>query len=63
MTNHINNSIGGAPDMPAAARCEWRTEDFSYVLPDERIADAPVSPRDMARLLHVKRDALADCTV
>ncbi|MDD3288304.1 MAG: tRNA preQ1(34) S-adenosylmethionine ribosyltransferase-isomerase QueA, partial [Alphaproteobacteria bacterium] len=42
---------------------EWRTEDFSYVLPDERIADAPVSPRDMARLLHVKRDALADCTV
>ncbi|MDX2028343.1 MAG: tRNA preQ1(34) S-adenosylmethionine ribosyltransferase-isomerase QueA [Alphaproteobacteria bacterium] len=42
---------------------EWLTEDFDFVLPPERIAQTPVTPRDSARLLHVGTTGLADCQV
>ena len=34
--------------------------DFDYHLPPERIAHQPARPRDSARMLHVRRDGLAD---
>jgi S-adenosylmethionine:tRNA ribosyltransferase-isomerase len=37
--------------------------DFDYDLPAERIAHAPVRPRDAARMLWVRGDGLADLTV
>ncbi len=37
-----------------------RVDAFDFDLPRERIAERPVSPRDAARLLHVRPDALAD---
>lgn len=37
-----------------------RTADFDYHLPEDRIAQAPVIPRDQARLLHVAHGGLAD---
>ena len=39
---------------------EYRTSDFDFVLPPERIAQTAVEPRDHARLLHVAGDALSD---
>lgn len=36
---------------------------FDFHLPEDRIAQAPVHPRDAARLLHVAGDQLADRTV
>ncbi len=35
-----------------------RLSDFDYVLPDDRIAQTPVEPRDSARLLSVSRGAV-----
>ncbi len=40
-----------------------RVDAFDFDLPRERIADRPATPRDAARLLHVRPDALADRTV
>jgi S-adenosylmethionine:tRNA ribosyltransferase-isomerase len=40
-----------------------RVDDFDFELPRGLIADHPASPRDAARLLHVKRSGLADRTV
>lgn len=37
-----------------------RTADFDYHLPEDRIAQAPVTPRDQARLLHVAHGGLGD---
>jgi S-adenosylmethionine:tRNA ribosyltransferase-isomerase len=37
-----------------------RLADFDFDLPQDRIAQHPVRPRDAARLLHVGRDGLAD---
>ncbi|TXH34893.1 MAG: tRNA preQ1(34) S-adenosylmethionine ribosyltransferase-isomerase QueA [Rhodospirillaceae bacterium] len=37
-----------------------QTADFDFQLPEELIAQHPVTPRDAARLLHVGRDRLAD---
>jgi S-adenosylmethionine:tRNA ribosyltransferase-isomerase len=37
--------------------------DFDYSLPADRIAHEPARPRDSARMLHVRRDRLADRTV
>ncbi|MCB4825206.1 tRNA preQ1(34) S-adenosylmethionine ribosyltransferase-isomerase QueA [Roseicella aerolata] len=37
-----------------------RTEDFDFALPEQLIAQAPARPRDAARLLVVRPDALAD---
>ena len=34
--------------------------DFDYALPPDRIAHAPVRPRDAARMLHVTQNKLAD---
>lgn len=36
------------------------TSDFDFDLPAERIAQQPVTPRDHARLLHVKKQGLGD---
>ncbi len=40
-----------------------RTSDFDFDLPRERIAQRPAEPRDSARLLEVRPDALHDRTV
>jgi S-adenosylmethionine:tRNA ribosyltransferase-isomerase len=40
-----------------------RVDLFDFVLPQELIAQRPVSPRDSARLLDVTQDALSDRTV
>jgi S-adenosylmethionine:tRNA ribosyltransferase-isomerase len=40
-----------------------RVDAFDFDLPESRIALAPASPRDAARLLHVARGALCDFTV
>lgn len=40
-----------------------RVDDFDFELPRELIADHPASPRDAARLLHVKRNGLEDRVV
>ncbi len=40
-----------------------RVDLFDFDLPADRIAQRPVSPRDAARLLHVRADDLADRTV
>jgi S-adenosylmethionine:tRNA ribosyltransferase-isomerase len=37
--------------------------DFDYHLPASHIAHQPARPRDAARMLHVRRDGLADLTV
>ncbi len=37
-----------------------RASDFDFHLPPERIAQHPARPRDAARLLHVRRNGLAD---
>ncbi|HEY0183602.1 MAG TPA: tRNA preQ1(34) S-adenosylmethionine ribosyltransferase-isomerase QueA [Rhodopila sp.] len=37
--------------------------DFDYDLPPDRIAHEPVRPRDAARMLHVRPDALSDLTI
>ncbi len=34
--------------------------DFDYHLPPDRIAQEPARPRDSARMLHIRRDGLAD---
>ncbi|MDP9127060.1 MAG: tRNA preQ1(34) S-adenosylmethionine ribosyltransferase-isomerase QueA [Pseudomonadota bacterium] len=51
--------------MSASARRErpvyaGLTKDFAFALPESRIAQAPVVPRDHARLLHVGEHGLAD---
>jgi S-adenosylmethionine:tRNA ribosyltransferase-isomerase len=40
-----------------------RVDQFDFELPEERIALFPASPRDAARLLHVRGDALGDFIV
>ncbi len=40
-----------------------RVDDFDFTLPTDRIAVRPVSPRDAARLLHVRPDDLGDFSV
>ncbi|WP_428488481.1 tRNA preQ1(34) S-adenosylmethionine ribosyltransferase-isomerase QueA [Rhodopila sp.] len=37
--------------------------DFDYHLPADRIAQQPVRPRDSARMLHVRADALCDLSI
>ena len=38
----------------------FRTENFDFALPPDRIAQRPARPRDSAKLLRVTRDGLAD---
>ncbi len=38
----------------------WRTDDFDFELPLERIASQPIEPRDQARLLHVSGQGVGD---
>lgn len=40
-----------------------KTSDFDFDLPEERVAQAPASPRDSARMLHVQTDGLRDRVV
>ena len=39
------------------APTDLRTADFYYDLPEERIAQHPVEPRDHSRLMVVRRDS------
>jgi len=39
---------------------DWRTDDFDFDLPQERIAQTALEPRDSARLLHVTPGKLMD---
>ncbi len=41
----------------------WRTGDFDFDLPEDRIAQTAIEPRDHARLLHVPQDRFADLQV
>ena len=40
-----------------------RTADFDFVLPPDRIAQHPVTPRDSARMLHVNHNGMSDRNV
>lgn len=42
---------------------DLRTDDFDFDLPEDRIAQSPVEPRDSAKLLHVTPAGLSDHTV
>lgn len=42
---------------------DFKTSDFNFELPPERIAQSAVEPRDAARLLHVTAAALSDLHV
>ncbi|HEU0117390.1 MAG TPA: tRNA preQ1(34) S-adenosylmethionine ribosyltransferase-isomerase QueA [Alphaproteobacteria bacterium] len=39
---------------------DWRTDDFDFDLPQDRIAQSAIEPRDHARLLHVTQGDLTD---
>jgi S-adenosylmethionine:tRNA ribosyltransferase-isomerase len=51
------------PYSRAMTRTAMKTDLFDFDLPPDRIALRPVSPRDAAKLLVVKPEALEDCTV
>ena len=38
-------------------KTDLRTSDFYYDLPEERIAQTPLEPRDHSRLMHLDRAA------
>ena len=40
-------------------KTDLRTSDFYYDLPEERIAQTPMEPRDHSRLMHIDRAAEA----
>ena len=40
-----------------------RLDDYDFILPEHLIAQAPIRPRDAARMLVVRPDGLADCGV
>ncbi|MBT8471297.1 MAG: tRNA preQ1(34) S-adenosylmethionine ribosyltransferase-isomerase QueA [Marinicaulis sp.] len=40
-----------------------RVDDFDFHLPEERIALEPASPRDAARMLHIRGDARTDAAI
>ncbi|MER2520737.1 MAG: tRNA preQ1(34) S-adenosylmethionine ribosyltransferase-isomerase QueA [Bdellovibrionales bacterium] len=44
-------------------RVDLPTSAFDFPLPSDRIAQAPCSPRDAARLLHVRQDGFADSVI
>jgi S-adenosylmethionine:tRNA ribosyltransferase-isomerase len=46
------------PDFQANR--DWRTDDFDFDLPIERIAQSALEPRDHARLLHIHDGDLSD---
>ena len=48
------------PDTPDPMLPALRTEDFDFALPDRLVAQAPVRPRDAARLLVVEPAGLRD---
>src|SRR6516225_6300926 len=46
---------------PTSPRRTMRTDLFDFVLPEDRIALRPASPRDAGRLLVVRAGATAQC--
>src|SRR5262245_54010770 len=48
------------PGVPGIRRESMRTDQFDFLLPDDRIALRPASPRDAARLLVVNPGAAAE---
>jgi S-adenosylmethionine:tRNA ribosyltransferase-isomerase len=52
--------MSSTADLPPA---DLTLADFDYDLPPDRIAHAPVRPRDAARMLHIRKDGLADLGV
>ena len=57
MRREIKGKKSMKPIINEKAKTDLRTADFYYDLPEERIAQTPMEPRDHSRLMHLDRKA------
>ena len=57
MRREIKGKKSMKPIINEKAKTDLRTADFYYDLPEERIAQTPIEPRDHSRLMHLDRKA------
>ena len=55
MRREIKGKKSMKPIINEKAKTDLRTADFYYDLPEERIAQTPIEPRDHSRLMHLDR--------